>query len=253
MKDDNTTFLALLSQLGLREAEAETYKALLELEAVSIRKVADVTGINRGTTYEIIKRLVTIGLANVRQSGQREYYSAESPEKIYHLIQEKRKDLWHAQQLAKEVIPELMAEKARPQGRPLVRYYEDDEGIVTILKDVLQTCALMENPEYYVYSSRPLRQYMYRKFPQFTQRRIDEGINVKVIAVGEGGNKVDASERKWLPEPTKAGISSYVLIYGNKVANISISNDYTPYGVVIEDAGVASMQRLLFEQLWGVI
>lgn len=251
MKDDKSAFLILLNQLGLSEAEATTYQALLELEAVSIRKVADATGINRGTTYEIIKRLVTMGLVSVRHSGAREYYSAESPEKIYHLLQDKRKDLWQAQQLAKEVIPELMAQKARPQGRPLVRYYEDDEGIVAILKDVLQTCGQLGSPEYYAYSSLPLRQYMYRKFPQFTQRRIDEGINVKVIAVGEGGEHADASERKWLPEPTKAVISSYVLIYGNKVANISISNDFTPYGVVIEDEGVASMQRVLFEQLWS--
>ena len=251
MKDDNTSFLSLLNQLGLNVAEAQTYEALLELEAVSIRKVADATGINRGTTYEIIKRLVTMGLASVRHSGQREYYSAESPEKIFHLLQDKRKDLWQAQQLAKEVIPVLMAQKARPQGRPLVRYYEDDEGIVTILKDVLQTCGQMDEPHYYAYSSLPLRQYMYRKFPQFTNRRIDEGVNVKVIAVGEGGEHADASERKWLPEPNNGSISSYVLIYGNKVANISISNDYTPYGVVIEDEGVASMQKLLFESQWG--
>ena len=127
----------------------------------------------------------------------------------------------------------------------------DDEGVVTILKDVLHSCGQLDNPEYYAFSSRPLRQYMYRKFPNFTKRRIEEGINVKVIAVGEGGERADASERKWLPEPNKAGISSYILIYGNKVANISISNDFTPYGVVIEDEGVASMQRLLFNQLWA--
>jgi len=253
MNNDNKSIEQLLIQLGLSEAEAITYLALLELEAVSIRKVAESTGINRGTTYEIIKKLVGIGLVSMRHSGQREYYSAESPEKIFNLLQDKRKELWQTQELAKEVIPGLLAQKARPQGRPLVRYYEDDEGIVTILKDVLHTCAKLDIPEYCAYSSKSLRQYMYRKFPQYTQRRIDEGINVRVIAVGEGGEKVDASERKWLDEPNTKAISSYVLIYGNKVANISISNDFTPYGVVIEDEGVASMQRLLFNQLWKVL
>jgi sugar-specific transcriptional regulator TrmB len=250
MTDDKMTIQLLLRNLGFSEAEAETYWALLNLETVSIRKVAEQSGINRGTTYEAIKSLVTAGLVHARRSGQREYFSAESPEKIYDLIRDRRKELWHVQQQAQQYIPELLAKKARPQGRPLVRYYEDDEGVVTILRDVLLTCGQLENPEYYAYSSRPLRSYLYRKFPQFTERRLKENIAVKVIAVGEGGDPVAASERKWLPEPENGTTSSYTIIYGDKVANISISSDFTPYGVVIEDAGTAAMQRLLFERLW---
>ncbi len=253
MDNDKVTVQTLLRELGFSEAEAQTYWALLDLETVSVRKVAEQSGINRGTTYEAIKRLVIAGLVHARRSGQREYFSAESPEKIYDLIRDKRKELWHVQQQAQAFIPELLAKKARPQGKPLVRYYEDDEGVVTILRDVLQTCNQLNNPEYYAYSSRPLRSYLYRKFPQFTERRLKENIAVKVIAVGEGGDPVAASERKWLPEPENGATSSYTIIYGNKVANISISNDYTPYGVVIEDAGTAAMQRLLFEQLWRTL
>jgi len=253
MNNDRLTVQKLLVELGFSAVEAETYWALLNLETVSIRKVAEQSGINRGTTYEAIKRLVATGLVHTRKTGQREYYSAESPEKIYDLIRDKRKDLWRTQQEAQTLIPELLAKKARPQGRPLVRYYEDDEGVVTILKDVLQTCAQLDVPEYYAYSSRPLRKLLYRKFPQFTERRVQEGIGVKVIAVGEGSDTEGLSARKWLPEPSGGETSSYTIIYGDKVANISISSDYTPYGVVIEDAGAAAMQRLLFEQLWETL
>jgi hypothetical protein len=134
-----------------------------------------------------------------------------------------------------------------------VKYYEDDEGVVAILRDVLHACGQMDTPLYYAYSSKPMRQYLYRKFPQFTERRIREGIAVKVIAVGDGGEPAQISERKWLPEPDESLISSYTLIYGNKVAHISISNDFTPYGVVIEDTGTANMQRLLFDRLWQTL
>jgi len=250
MEGDKTEVEVLLQQIGLSPQEAKIYVTLLRLESVSVRKVAEVAGINRGTTYDAIKKLVTHGLVGVRKSGQREYFSAESPEKIYDILREKRKDLWRSQQLSQKIVPALLAQNARPQGRPIVRYFEGDEGVVTILRDVLQTSAKLQQPEYYVYSSRPLRQYIYRKFPQFTRRRIDEGIQVRVIAIGEGGDPADNSERKWLPEPLETHISSYTIIYGHKMALISISKDYTPYGVVIEDAGTASMQRLLFDQLW---
>jgi len=251
MKGDKITVQTLLAELGFSVAEAETYWALLNLETVSIRKVAEFSGINRGTTYDAMKRLVNTGLVQTRKTGEREYYSAESPEKIYDIIREQRKSLVDVQHQAQILIPELLAKKARPQGRPLVRYYEDDEGVVTILKDVLQTCAQLEVAEYYVYSSREIRQYLYRRFPQFTERRIAEGITVKAIAIGEGGEPAGRAERKWLSDAAEVDVSSYMLIYGDKVAHISISSDYTPYGVVIEDSGTAAMQRLIFDRVWA--
>lgn len=251
MNDDKSTIQGLLRDLGFSTAEAETYWALLNLETVSVRKVAEFSGINRGTTYEAIKSLLSAGLVRARKSGEREHYSAESPEKIYDLIREKRKQLMETQRQAQQVIPAVLARKVRPQGSPLVRYYEDDEGVVTILKDVLQTSAQLDTPQYRIYSSRPLRQYLYRKFPQFTERRIQEGITVKAIAIGQGGEPAGMAERKWLEEPAGQEASSYMIIYGDKVAHISISDDLTPYGVVIEERGTAAMQQLLFDQIWS--
>jgi sugar-specific transcriptional regulator TrmB len=243
--------LDLLTDLQLNRNEALTYEALLQIDSVSIRKVAALTGINRGTTYEALKHLVTLGLASVKNRGEREYYTAESPEKIHDLIRDKRRDLLDASAAAKTIVPRLLARQALPEGRPVVRYYEGDDGVVTILKDVLQTCRNLDDPFYYAYSTSSIRKYMYRKFPQFTDRRIAEGIKVKVIAVGEGGEMAAGAERKWLmPQDPRVRATSYTIIYGSKVAIISTSADLTPYGVVIKDSGAVSMQRLLFEQLW---
>ncbi len=249
MKTDKGLTELLLS-LDLNRNEALTYAALLEVDTVSIRKIAAFTGINRGTTYEALKRLVAVGLASVNQRGEREYYTAESPEKIYDLIRDRRRDLLDASETAKAVVPKLLAHHPHSEGRPLVRYYEGDDGIVTILKDVLQTCRDLTDRSYCAFSSSRVRQYLYRNFPQFTERRIAEGITVRVIAVGEGGEPAAAAERKWLVPDERTDNSSYTLVYGNKLAVISISNDLVPYGVVIEDHGVAALQRLLFDQLW---
>jgi HTH-type transcriptional regulator, sugar sensing transcriptional regulator len=51
----------LLQELGVRRTEAMTYDALLQAETVSIRKIASATGINRGTTYDALKRLIVLG------------------------------------------------------------------------------------------------------------------------------------------------------------------------------------------------
>jgi HTH-type transcriptional regulator, sugar sensing transcriptional regulator len=247
----NNEVIELLRSLDVSNNEAETYLALLQNNSTSIRKIAAITGINRGTTYEALKKLLAIGLVSVKQNGKREQYTAESPEKLYDIIRDKRRDLLDASTMAKRLIPQLLSHTASTSGQPLVRYYEGDEGIAIILKDVLGTCSLLEDRLYYAYSSGPIRQFLYRHFPQFTERRIASEIRVKVIAVGEGGEIAEKSERKWLSNPPEGSVSSYTLIYGNKQAMISIAKDDTPYGVVIEDAGATSMQRLLFEQLWA--
>jgi len=245
MKDQ--TFL---EDLGLTKAEAQVYLALLQSGPSSIRKIATVANINRGTTYDALKRLSTTGLVSYRKRGERQHYMAESPDQINTLITERRRELVNLQAEAQTLIPKLMAIGERRQGEPIVRFYEDDAGVVAILNDVLATTARLDPKEYYVYSSLSLRGYLYRRFPTFTKRRLQNDIFVRVIAVGEGGEPAEEAELKWLPEPKNADLSSYVIIYGNKVATISVSPDETPYGVVIEEAGVAAMQKFLFEQLW---
>jgi len=250
MKNVNESLVELLHDLSLTPSEAITYTAMLETGSVSIRKIAAQTGINRGSTYDAMKSLVRQGLATVKTNGKREQFVAESPEKIYDIIHEKRRDLLEATNKAKDIVPDLLARHAVTGGAPIVKYYEQDDGIAVILKDVITTCARLPKPLYYAYSSSLVRQYLYKKYPQFTERRIQQGIAVRVIAVGEGGEPAGHSERRWLPDPPKDGLSSYTLIYGNKIATISIAANNTPYGVVIEDEGAAAMQRQLFNYLW---
>jgi sugar-specific transcriptional regulator TrmB len=241
-----------LSELGLKDTEIRVYTALLESGPTSIRGVAAAAKVNRGTTYEALKHLAETGLVAYTRQGERNKYRAESPERIFDLIDEKRRSLSNLEAEAHTLVPSLLALGQHRLGEPAVRFYEDDEGIVVILRDVLHTVAQnRRHKEYYAYSSRALRKYLYRRFPNFTRRRISEDVHVKVIAVGEGGDPEENSERRWIPEPPSSQLSSYTLIYGDKVALISVSPDDTPYGVVIEEPGVAAMQRLLFDTLWS--
>src|SRR3990167_5135336 len=210
--------LEMLRSLGLKESEAIIYQTLLKSGPVSIRQIATAAKVNRGTTYENLKHLSTLGLVSFNRQGERRKFFTESPNKIHELIDKKRRDLNQTEAQAKTVVPALLAIAGRQAGEPMVRFYEDDEGIATILRDVITTVKQLESKQYYAYSSRLLRQYIYRRFPNFTRRRIKEGISVKVIAVGKGGEPTQQAERKWLPEPDRDRLSSYVLIYANKLA-----------------------------------
>lgn len=251
MVSSDKALFNLLTSIGFSGAEVRVYNAMLTLDSVSVRKVAEVAGINRGTTYEIIKRLVASGLVSTYQKGLREYFTAESPETLLDLIAEQKRSLNDAERLANVVVPKLLAAQPQKIAKAQVRYFEDDEGVTAILRDVLATVGKLENKEYYVYSAKYIRSYLYRQFPQFTERRVAQGVFVKVIALGTGGDPERLSERRWVAEnPAAAPTGSYMIIYGNKVAHISLEEDFRPYGVVIEDQNVAALQQLLFAQLW---
>lgn len=239
----------LLEGLGLNRQQAKVYLALLKSGRSSIRQVSARSGVNRGTTYDSLKELSKVGLVSFNVQGERRKYFAEPPQKINQLIADRREQTERMAKDAAKVVPALMSYSS-PSGAPQVRFYEDDEGIEIILRDVLQTVAQLPQKEYHVYSSRALRQYIYRRFPNFTAQRVKAGIFVKVIAIGTGGDPAELSERRFLAEAADETSSSFNLIYGNRLAMISVSSDLTPYGVVIEEQGVAAMQRLLFNRLW---
>jgi sugar-specific transcriptional regulator TrmB len=242
---------SLLQRVGLSRVEAKIYLSLLKSGPTSIRQLAVATNVNRGTVYESIKSLVTTGLVSVKVVGSRSKYSAEGPEKIQQLINDKQRQLRTVEKDVTKLMPELMAYSKATAEEPKVKFYEGDEGVANILRDVLATTGKLDKKEYYVYSSRSLRQYLYRRFPNFTTQRIHDGIFAKVIGVGTGGDPAELSERKIIEDDSFETSSSYNIIYGDKVALISVSSDLTPYGVVIEEPGVAAMQRLLFSRLWN--
>lgn len=237
------------SKLGLNGRDSRVYVALLRDGVSSIRTISDATGINRGSVYESLKDLMAAGLVNFQQNNVNKKYFAEDPSRILDLIKLRREELDEIEASTKKIMPSLLSAAAyTPYAN--IKFYEDHEGIAVILRDVLETTSQLEKKQYYSISSKIMRQYLYKKFPNFTKQRIKQNIFVKVIAMGEGGDEAKVSERKWLKADESTQPSSYTLIYGDKVAIIALNDNLNPYGIVIEDAGVVQVQKLIFEQLW---
>mgnify|MGYP001569255068 FL=1 len=151
----------------------------------------------------------------------------------------------------RQALPAILSFYSKQGGRPSVEYFDSDEGIQKILEDVLITVGGLPEKEYALYSSKSVRSYLYKLYPGFTKEKIKRGIKTRVIALGEGGDPANfkLAERKWLASDAPA----YTLIYGPKVALISVAEDDTPFGVLIRDEKIARTQRILFDSLWSRI
>ena len=61
----------ILKSYGLSKKETEVLLSLIELGPSSVRLVSDRAGVNRGTTYDILKSLIGQGLVSYHKNKSR--------------------------------------------------------------------------------------------------------------------------------------------------------------------------------------
>ncbi len=241
-----------LKNLGFSDKEISVYTTLLRSGPSSVRRLADAAGVNRGTTYDILKSLRGQGLASFYHKATRQYFAAENPERLSLLLEKKQQLLDESKKELLAAIQELSSQHRHDVSQPKVKYLEGYPGIKSVLTDVLDTMDKADGQkEYYVYSSAGIRDYLYHDFPNYSQERIKRKISVKIIALGEGGSLQGLDERRWLTQ--SQGAPTYTIIYDNKTAYISVSAKKAPLGIIIEDTGLAQTQEILFEHLWKTL
>lgn len=243
----------VLRVFGLEPRETRIYLALLESGPASIRDVADRSGINRGTTHELLKRMQQKGVVSYFPKGKRRHFRAEPPTRLRELALNHQNQVSEAMDLLEDKIIPQLSHLQPVTGNADVHYYEGDEGIEFVLKDILSTVSEQPGKNYCVYSAKAIRKHLYRPFPNYTRARVKLGINVKVIAIGEGGRGAPLADRKWIDEKSSENAGSYIAIYPPKVALISLSDGDLPTAVVIKSPTIANTHQVIFNTLWQTL
>lgn len=238
--------------LGLTPRDVGIYKALLSLGPSSIRSIADKAGINRGTTYECLKGMQQRGIVTYLPKGKRRFFAARDPDYLLSMAEERSNNFEQAKEVLKStIIPEL--QHLKPEfSAANVQFFEGDDGIEHVLRDILNCVSASDQNSYSVFSSKALRSVLYRPFPNFTHQRIQRGISVQVIAIGEGGEDAALSERKWIRTEGQPD-AAYIAIYPPKCAIISLASENYPTAVVIDSSEVAIAQKIIFDTLWRLL
>ncbi len=238
--------------IGLSGRDKRVYEALLTLGDSSIRAIADYINVNRGSVHESLQVLMKTGLVGFTAYGERRRYVAQDPHILEQLILEKQAELQRAQALVEPYVSYLEQQKPAGLLGSFATLYEGDEGLASILRDVIATLTREGISEYQAISSAEVRQYLYHNFPHFTRERIRHKLFVNVIAVGyEQPTTAELAERRVLRPGGDVAPGCYTLLYGNKTALISLGDANTPQGIVITNPGVTALQREQFWRLWA--
>jgi len=255
--------IQILQKLGFSDKSAQVYLALLRLGPSSVRSLAEETGLNRGTAYDMLKQLQEQGLVTFYKQETKKHFVAEAPEKLKTLLRAKQEELERTDRELARFVSELDALHHSGKAKPVARYFGPLD-LHEILEDVLVTTEKSEEKYYRVYSTEGIRDHLYKDFQTFSDVRVAKGVRVKVIALGNGGELRGLDERKWLDPLHPSSTSpykeedilqspTYIIVYPGKTAYISLDHAGSPMGVVIENAGVSDVQAIIFDSLWNTL
>jgi len=242
-----------LQDFGLSEKEARVYLALLELGKTTADKIAKQAGIKRPTTYVQIKSLMEKGLMSTYEEGKKTCFAPESPELLKRLLLKQKDMLQSKERDLDELLPDLLRQFESAGERPVVRFFEGREGIVTMRDQMLNA----PTKEWLViYSHNALDEV----FPEterrtYSKRRIEKGIMSRLIYTRAEGpfspserDITKSTEIKFFP-PDKLPLETDIVVFGNSVALTSLKGML--FSVVIESKEIAKSHAALFWALWN--
>lgn len=246
----STSFLGeneaeLMQTLGLSEQEIAVYLAALELGEANIQEISRKSGVKRTSIYNFIDTLKERQLLSEIKKGKRKLYSAVSP---HHLVDEQKSKVASVERL----IPQLLAMQNSGRNKPRVTFHEGVEGIkeiyMTTLRDKQIIYAWEDLDKAIEIIPEPFASW-------YTEERARKNIPARCI------DRDTPSSRKWNAENNvrlardvrfveSEEFGTEIDVFGDKVAFFRWDKQ-NPFGVVIDDAGIAAALRVAWQELWN--
>lgn len=249
---NNYVFEKYLKEIGLSEKEAEVYLALLEGDSFSILEIAKKTKINRTTIYPVIKSLAEKGLVSETTTNTKVHYQAESPDRLETYIERQKILLEENSKKMKDVIPQLKSVQRETGERPVVKYFEGKEGIISVNEDLFKDPEQQEKA-YMIYSKDLVDEVFKRdETIKFKTKRIDQKIKgVSIYTYKNGEIPSDETSTRLKIDGNKYPINCDISIYKDKIRIATLKKNLS--GIYIQSADLAETLKSLVRLIHSLV
>jgi len=100
-------------------------------------RIAGATKLNRSTVYKILLELSVKGLVAEIKRGKKLFYQIEKPEKLVRAARMQSDIAHEAYEKTRELIPEIDGIFATNPNKPIIRYFNDADGIASIYEEMV--------------------------------------------------------------------------------------------------------------------
>ncbi|HBF67065.1 MAG TPA: hypothetical protein DDW36_01410 [Candidatus Magasanikbacteria bacterium] len=237
----------LLEDIGLKNKEAQTYLALLELGASPAGAVARKTGLKRTSIYDIMKTLRAKGVVIITLRKNKKIFLARQPEQLTKLWKRRVRAL-------EDALPQFNLIEKQGGARPHVTFLEGvpqvKEFYRTILEDYKgKSYDVIGNTETFLAWDPEF-------FDEYRRLRARANIKTRLILTQEKASLAQKTHEKILKNeirffPKQYRYDNLIRIYPDKV--LFLSTKETNIGILIESGEFVDSFKKMFEFMWGVL
>ncbi len=234
-----------LEDLGLSNAEARVYVALLESGPSTTGSLISRTKMQSSTVYHTLGTLVDKGVVSYILRGKVKFFQAEKPGIFLTFWEDRKKQF-------EELLPELNQKEKSGLEPKSARVFEGMKGLRAAYDDVLHS---LRAGELYYFVQLPREKLVEEKiklfYKKYHAKRTEKGVNVRGLSYY--GTEETLSfvfgglAHTELRITDEIGPTSLV-IYANKVMTIDIADE--PVVFLMQSAHVADTYRRFFEDKW---
>lgn len=252
----DTLLFEKLIQLGLQKNEARVYLATLEMGEGSIMAISKACNLNRTTCYDILVRLCLYGIINRSVKNKKRIYIAESPSRLRHYLQSKKRQAEQRLEELEQCLPDLKA-LYKTNLKPVIRFAEGQKAMEQMYYHKLDSKSTI----YSVLNQRNVDAFGEMGAYQSAER-YKRGIKEKVLAVennkgvdwykkiyGNNKKRRENTEYRWIKDDERYKTGGEISIFDDKV-NVILSNPEENVAFEIQSQTFADFLKMLFEFSW---
>jgi sugar-specific transcriptional regulator TrmB len=245
-----------LVDIGLTNAQARTYLALIEHNGSNAPAIAALVGESRTNAYKILDKLCELGLATKDQNSKRVRYFPTSPTALEQYVQRQAAAVDLRERKLKAAMPSMLDFFFEHSEQPGIRFFQGEDG----LREMFYDQARGEGPVYFIRSNEGIRHFgkdeahrLRNLFPAkgIVRYGIVQDIDPPDAAPDDRmptaeSDKIMMLHRTWI---TPADYDEPVewVAYGDKLAIISFGKEIM--GMVIQSSQIAEAFRKLYKLL----
>lgn len=242
-----------LIKAGLSPEQALVYEILVKNGELSARKVHQKTPLKRGLVYKVLDQLVAIGLTEKKEKiGKVATFFPAHPFKLRDLAKEKEAEAKEAQFALTSILPALISDFNLVSGQPGISFFEGIEGLTKIYDDIIDTGKDIilfrsiyddDHPELGKLVERQIKRQIEKGIHTLALTPLAEDTPISVI----NGDEKNLVKRRIIRRD-KFILDSQIIIYGQKVAIVSLKNKLI--STIIDNEDINNTWRTIFQYIW---
>lgn len=238
-----------LERIGLAKNDRKVYLALLELGSATVSALVKKTALHRSYIYDLLDKLIDLGLVSFIIKNNKKYFNAENPERILQILKGKEAEIKESEKEISEVLPELIKRQKIAIEKQEAKIFLGKEGLKSIFEDILKT-----DQDFLAFGAEGKFKDIFKwYFTNWHKRRVKQKLSYKILYNSKLKGKRPTPEQKlvkvkFLPE--KYEFPATTIVYGNKVTIIIWEPQ--PLGFLLESAKAVKSFQNYFELLWGL-